>query len=218
MDITPIFEQFRQEYQWNVIAPGPGHGIQLDNGRLLVPVWLSSGGHAHRPSCMATIYSDDHGKTWQRGEIVGRNNSAGLNPNETVAVQLSDGRVMLNIRNESKRRRRLVAFSPDGATHWTEPAFDEALFEPICMASMIRVQRPGDRIPLHSVCQSRQPQRALLDGLGRAAERVWRSKPAQTTAARGRSPASWKSEAAGIPTWRWRRTGASSACTSAGLA
>ncbi len=62
VEITPTFEQFRREYKWNVIAPGPGHGIQLDNGRLLVPVWLSTGGHAHHPSCMATIYCDDHGK------------------------------------------------------------------------------------------------------------------------------------------------------------
>jgi hypothetical protein len=48
VDITSVFEQFRPEYDWNVIAPGPGHGIQLDNGRLLVPVWLSTGGHKHR--------------------------------------------------------------------------------------------------------------------------------------------------------------------------
>ena len=37
----PTFEKFRPEYDWKVLATGPGHGIQLDNGRLLVPVWLS---------------------------------------------------------------------------------------------------------------------------------------------------------------------------------
>ena len=61
VDITSVFEQFRREYDWNVIAPGPGHGIQLENGRLLVPVWLSTGGRSHRPSCMSVIYSVDHG-------------------------------------------------------------------------------------------------------------------------------------------------------------
>ena len=144
VDITPTFEQFRKDYDWTVLAPGPGHGIQLDNGRLLVPVWLSTGGHSHHPSCMSTVYSDDHGRTWRRGEIVARNTPETPNPNETVAVQLADGRVMLNIRNESPRFRRLVAFSPDGATGWTKPVYDEALFEPICFASIVRaIPRPG---------------------------------------------------------------------------
>ncbi len=128
------------------MAPGPGHGIQLAGGRLLVPVWLSSGGRQHRPSCVAVICSDDHGRTWRRGDIVARHSPATPNPSESVAVQLTDGRVMLNIRNESRRFRRLVAFSPDGATRWTEPAFDESLFEPVCMASMVRaVPRPGEQ-------------------------------------------------------------------------
>jgi sialidase-1 len=70
VDITATFEQFRKEYDWNVIAPGPGHGIQLKNGRLLVPVWLSTGGHKHRPSCQATIYSDDHGRTWSAVRLI----------------------------------------------------------------------------------------------------------------------------------------------------
>ncbi|MCY2995966.1 MAG: exo-alpha-sialidase, partial [Planctomycetota bacterium] len=71
------------------------------------------------------------------------------NPNESVAVELSDGRVMLNMRNESQRFRRLIAISPDGATHWSEPLYDEALFEPICMAGLVRAgKRPADKIPL----------------------------------------------------------------------
>ena len=111
VDITSVFEQFRPEYDWNVIAPGPGHGIQLENGRLLVPVWLSTGGRSHRPSCVSVIYSDDRGATWHRGEVVAKHSKAIPNPSETVAVQLRDGRVMLNIRNESGRYRRLIAFS-----------------------------------------------------------------------------------------------------------
>jgi sialidase-1 len=147
VDITAASQQFRKDYDWNVIAPGPGHGIQLASGRLLVPVWLSTGGRQHRPSCVATIYSDDHGRTWHRGEIVVRNSATVPNPSESVAVQILDGRVMLNIRNESRRFCRLISFSPDGATRWTKPVFDEALFEPVCMASMIRVaERPGEKV------------------------------------------------------------------------
>jgi len=42
VDITYAFEAFRPEYDFKVLAPGPGHAIQLKSGRLLVPVWLSN--------------------------------------------------------------------------------------------------------------------------------------------------------------------------------
>jgi len=146
-EITGTFEQFRKEYGWNVIAPGPGHGIQLSSGRLLVPVWLSTGGKKHRPSCVATVYSDDQGRTWQRGQIVVRHSAEVVNPSETIALELADGRVMLNIRNETENRRRLISYSRDGATGWTKPVYDDELFEPVCMASIARLSdaKTGDR-------------------------------------------------------------------------
>ena len=152
VEITKTFEDFRSEYAWKVIATGPAHGIQLQHGkhqgRLVVPVWLSlgTGGHAHRPSVTATIYSDDHGKTWKRGEIAVPDTKEFVYPNETVVVELADGQVMLNSRSESKRHRRLVTTSPDGATNWSRPRFDDALLEPICMAGIVRVRQPaGDQ-------------------------------------------------------------------------
>jgi sialidase-1 len=139
-EITPIFEGFRKAYDWKVLATGPDHSIQLRTGRLIVPVWLSTGtgGNAHRPSVTATIYSDDGGNTWKAGEVAVPCTEEWINPNETVAVELADGRVMLNVRNESKTHRRLVTISQDGATGWSTPKFDEALLEPICMAGIVR--------------------------------------------------------------------------------
>ncbi len=141
VEITGTFEKYRDEYPWQAFATGPAHGIELKNGRLVVAVWLSkgTGGNAHRPSVMSTIYSDDHGKTWQRGDIVANETEPLTNPNETVIAQLADGRVMLNIRSESRQHRRAVAFSDDGATKWTKPVFDDKLLEPICMASLCRL-------------------------------------------------------------------------------
>lgn len=141
VEITSTFEGFRPEYAWRVLATGPGHGIQLRNGRLVVPVWLSTGtgGHAHRPSVTATIYSDDRGKSWQRGAIAVPDTAEYVFPNETTAAQLSDGRVMLNVRSESKAHRRLVVTSKDGATGWSAPRFEGALVEPICFGSLLNV-------------------------------------------------------------------------------
>ncbi len=146
-DITATFEQFRPEYNWRVCATGPGHGIQLQSGRLLAGIWLSTGTGSefgpgklgHRPSCIATIFSDDHGATWQRGDIVQSHNDDIRNPSENIPYEHSDGRVQLNIRSESVRHRRLVAYSTDGATGWSVPAYHEGLFEPVCMASIIRL-------------------------------------------------------------------------------
>lgn len=140
VEITKTFDEFRSDYDWQVLATGPGHGIQLRNGRLVVPVWISlgTGGHAHRPSVTSTVYSDDGGKTWHRGAIAVPDTPELINPNETVIVELADGRVMLNVRSEAKRNRRLVTVSPDGATGWSKPKFDDALLEPICMGSIIR--------------------------------------------------------------------------------
>jgi sialidase-1 len=140
-EITKTFEAYRPQYDWKVIATGPAHGIQLKNGRLVVPIWISTGtgGNAHRPSVTSTIYSDDHGKTWKAGEIAVPDTPEWVFPNETVIVELADGRVMLNVRSESPTHRRLVTISKDGATGWSTPRFDDALLEPICMASIVRV-------------------------------------------------------------------------------
>jgi sialidase-1 len=145
VEITAAIDRFRPEYAWKVLATGPAHGIQLKSGRLVVPIWLSTGtgGHAHRPSVTSTIYSDDHGKTWKRGDIAVPDTPEWVFPNETVIAELADGRVLLNVRSESKANRRLLTHSRDGATGWSTPKFSDQLLEPICMASMISMRAGG---------------------------------------------------------------------------
>jgi sialidase-1 len=141
VEITSAFDKFRPEYDWKVLATGPGHGIQLRNGRLVIPIWLSTGtgGHAHRPSVSSVVYSDDHGKTWKRGDIAVPNTPDWVFPSETAAVELASGGVLLNVRSESKTHRRLQVRSKDGATKWSKPEFQTQLVEPVCMGSMVRV-------------------------------------------------------------------------------
>ena len=143
VEITSAFDAFRPEYAWRVLATGPGHGIQLRSGRLLVPVWLSLGtaGNGHHPSVNATIYSDDDGKTWHRGDITVASTPEFPDPNESAAVELEDGSVMLNVRTDAKENRRTVVVSKDGATHWSKPRLDQNLPDPICFASIVRFGR-----------------------------------------------------------------------------
>ena len=140
-ELTSVFEQFRGEFDWGALSTGPGHGIQLRNGRLLVGVRLADGrGRSPlRHTAVATVFSDDGGATWRRSDIAIRHGTDTVNPNEPILVELSDGRVMMNARNESAPKRRLVTISPDGATNWSEPSFDEALWDSGVMASIVRV-------------------------------------------------------------------------------
>jgi hypothetical protein len=147
-DITPAFDAFRPEYAWQVLATGPGHGIQLRSGRLLVPIWLSlgTGGHAHRPSAVSTIVSDDGGATWQRGALVCADPHPS-NPSESAAVQLADGRVMLNVRHEAEPHLRATSLSDNGLTGWSPLRYHRDLPEPICQGSLIRLsERPRARL------------------------------------------------------------------------
>ena len=146
VEITETINEFKSVYPWVVLAPGPGHGIQLKNGRLVVPFWLSDGGgkefgpnhRGHRPSIVVSVFSDDHGKTWKAGDVAVPDNDTTVIPNETSCVQLADGRVLFNSRNESINYRRLFTFSSNGATDWSKPCFADAFFEPICFGSMCR--------------------------------------------------------------------------------
>lgn len=147
-DITSTVDHIKGVYPWNVLAPGPGHGIQLKSGRLLAPIWLANSPvlgakRKHGPSSVATIYSDDLGETWKMGSLVADNSPAIKNPNESVLAELNDGRVIINIRSGSDRHLRAVASSPDGISQWSQPVFDSALFDPVCMAGMIRWTPPA---------------------------------------------------------------------------
>jgi len=63
VEITYVFEEFRSQYDWTVIASGPGHGIVINNGRIVIPVWLAKGEpldssgrvKAHHPSVVSVI-------------------------------------------------------------------------------------------------------------------------------------------------------------------
>jgi len=126
-------------YARNLIATGPGHGLAHSNGTLICPVWMTTGEPGcklHRPSDIAALYSKDRGETWQIGEAL--YSTADLpDMSEASAAELSDGRVMLNIRSESAKRRRAVAVSPDGHSNWSSPALDEALPDPVCCGSLL---------------------------------------------------------------------------------
>lgn len=143
LEITGTFAAFQGAVPWTVLAIGPGHGIQLRSGRLIAPIWLSADpARRHEPNRAGVIYSDDHGDTWQAGALVPDTIPS---CNETEAVQLSDGRVLLNMRNLGGAWRRAVTVSAAGIGPWTDPVYDRDLFEPRCFGSLLAGQMPDGR-------------------------------------------------------------------------
>jgi hypothetical protein len=139
-----------KEPGWGWYATGPGVGIQLERGehegRLLVPcdhrVQIEGKGvmHSH------VFYSDDHGETWKLGGTVDQHTD------ECQVVELSDGTLMINMRNywgrdgkeQDKDKMRAVATSRDGGASWEDLHFDQILIEPICQASFLRYPKIQD--------------------------------------------------------------------------
>ena len=137
---------------WTWYATGPGAGIQIERGphagRLVVPCDHIEAGSKRYYSHV--LYSDDGGATWALG---GRTPQDQVN--ECEVVELTGGRLMLNMRNYDRNalgqpeRARKVSLSEDGGLTWGDVYADPALIEPICQASIRRYSWPeegGDRI------------------------------------------------------------------------
>lgn len=146
--ITKTFEQFKGQLNWSLYALGPGHGIELSNGRLVVPVWLANGeGNNHYPTHVSTIISDDKGKSWYAGEVIFGSEDTSqpfVYPNETQAVELSDGTVMLNIRHNGKNHFRYTSISPNGKDCFSAPQADLSLPDSICFGSLVKANYKND--------------------------------------------------------------------------
>ena len=121
---------------WTWYATGPGCGIQLKSGRLLIPCdHALAGSQLYRSHA---IYSDDHGATWKLGGVIGDK------VNECQVAELGDGRLMMNLRSYHGKHCRAVSTSSDGGLTWTPAADEPALVEPVCQAAFIRVSDPQD--------------------------------------------------------------------------
>ena len=118
---------------WTWHAVGPNHGLQLSSGRLLVPCnhaeFLEDTGKSG-PYHSHTLYSDDHGTTWQIGQDIADDTT------ECVLSQLQDGRVLINIRLLPCPGCRSMATSFDDGISFVQHHTVEAQPDPGCQGSM----------------------------------------------------------------------------------
>lgn len=128
---------------WGWYATGPVHGIQLvrgsDAGTLIIP-------SDHRPTSGGgwgshVLYSSNHGASWQIGAVDTHTAASPIHPNENVAVELVDGRIYFNAREQSgaDAATRAVAYSSNGGRTY-DAAFtgEPNITTPVVQNSVIR--------------------------------------------------------------------------------
>jgi len=140
--------------EWGWYATGPVHSIQIQRGphrgRLVIPTdhRLGDDGADRGANGAHAILSDDHGKTWRLGAIDDTYED-GLNANETTVVELNDGTLYFNTRDQNGEApgTRGEAWSKDGgetfesrSKEWKQfrPTTD-VLDPPVVQAALLRL-------------------------------------------------------------------------------
>ena len=132
-----------KDSKWWLWAPAPGHGITLKDGTLVFP---TQGRDENGLPFSNITYSKDGGETWETSQ------AASHDTTESMAVELSDGSIMLNTRDNRNRREkgekngRSISITKDLGNTWTEHKTSHgALIEPVCMASIHRHDYKDDK-------------------------------------------------------------------------
>lgn len=126
---------------WRSYANTPGHAMQFQKGKYKGRIFIAANHSAGEPEKQAMdydahgFYTDDHGKTFQLGTSLNIPGS-----NESTAAELSNGKLMMNSRNQKGDiRARIVSISSDGGATWDSSYFDKKLPDPVCQAGILTI-------------------------------------------------------------------------------
>jgi sialidase-1 len=161
-----ITQQIKRE-EWHLVLPGPGRGIQLRDGTLVMPAQQGRRERTHS----FFIFSEDHGETWRSSPPA----VADADPltTECQVVELGDGGLLLSMRNHDERKERAWAIFRRGADgklssgRW-EPTW-YAVDDSRCQASLVRV---GDAL-LFSNPASKENRERMTVRLSEDEGRTW---------------------------------------------
>ncbi len=138
-----ITDQVKKK-EWGANFQGPGSGICLKDGTLVFPCqfWFDVDGK--RKAHSSIIYSKDAGKTWRCGTACFPGTS------EAQVVELEDGSIMINARNENRTGYRIVCTTKDLGESWaihstSNNGNGKGLIEPVaaCQGSIVSAPPQG---------------------------------------------------------------------------
>jgi sialidase-1 len=128
---------------WGWYATGPGVAIQLKSkkykNRIAIPAnhsyttnnkeeKVTEAGYGYGSH---VLLSDDGGTNWRMSTVI----TPGCN--ESQLVELSDGRLMMNMRSYNRLGCRAISTSEDGGETWSDIEHALQLAEEVCQASFI---------------------------------------------------------------------------------
>lgn len=132
---------------WRTYANTPGHAMQFQTGKYKGRIYVAANHSAGGPQKQAEdydahgFYTDDHGKTFHLGASLNIPGS-----NESMAAELSEGRLMINSRNQKgDTRARIVGISSNGGQTWDTSYFDKNLPDPVCQASILTIGKKNGK-------------------------------------------------------------------------
>ncbi len=131
LDLTSVGRDLN-DATWRASVPGPGGAIQTRSGRLVVPMWKT-------PFANFALVSDDHGRTWRRSRFV----PAPQGGDENQIVELADGRLLMDIRQNSGPHRWLAESADQGWT-WGEPRPGLTVTPVMCALERFTSRAAGD--------------------------------------------------------------------------
>ncbi len=106
---------------------GPGNGIQMSTGRLIIPTTQGKS---------RVLFSDDHGLTWRLGQPIGKGS-------EPQVFERTDGSLCANLRS-GREIDRIMACSPDGGATWEPWYYAAGLPDADTQASILRFTTAQD--------------------------------------------------------------------------
>ncbi|XP_069059916.1 sialidase-3 [Pleurodeles waltl] len=143
---------------WATFAVGPGHGIQLQCGRLIIPAYAY---FKHRkcfciplPFCTKPhsliFYSDDSGRTWHKGGVIQKLSTGEC---EVAELACTDGACMLYCSARTTQRCRAEAISLDSGRDFGTVCLAKALCEPPhgCQGSIVSFLPPEEYLEMENI-------------------------------------------------------------------
>ncbi|XP_043558833.1 sialidase-4 [Chiloscyllium plagiosum] len=134
--------------EWATFALGPGHGIQLPSGRLVVPAYAY---HIDSKECFGKIcrtsphsfmfYSDDHGTVWRSGDFIDNLETVEC---QVVSVDEEDGHGVVYCNARTQLNFRAQALSTNGGAAFQDGHLIPKLVEPPrgCHGSIVGFPAP----------------------------------------------------------------------------
>lgn len=154
VDLNP---QLKQDWM-KFLGTGPGTGLQLENGTLLMPVYFID---QHDNEATAVIKSTDGGETWEMGEspLYSYSKAGGkalYKASESHLVELNNGVIKMFTR--TNKGRVLVSTSNTEGMTWQSSELDDELLNSYTQLSAIKYSKKvnGKEYVLLSNAHSKQ--------------------------------------------------------------